>query len=585
MDGSGAARPSLNNQEWKNPGQPPETMVVRQLMRDLGVTREFANLLAVRGLDDLDKAYRFLHPEPNQLHSPFLMMDMKLAVRRILQAVEGYETILVFGDYDVDGTSSAGILYSYLKRLGARVFYYIPHRLNDGFGFTEATIRNILDWKADLVITTDLGSTEIEAPEVLHRHGIDLIITDHHQLGPVRPAAVALVNPQQPGCPYPFKDLSAAGVAFKVVCALDEYLEGLNFFNRHGLRRTPPEYYLDLVALATVADMSPLVGENRVLVKMGLETINSNIRPGLSGLVKECRIRGRITPHTITFKLAPKINALGRVGDPRMGVQLLLSHSFTESRRLARHLIQMNQERRNIEREVYTDALEMMESMPDLPAMILVGADWHPGVIGSIASRIAFQTHQPTVVLTGRDNQEFSGSARGSGNHNVLGALEACQELLERFGGHRNAAGLALIKSNLPAFTRNFLSAAERECKENGDCGEEGLHIETWIDSERLSARFLEELNQLSPFGYGNPEPVIGVRGFTVRDPAVFNQRHLRFRLSCSDGDSLEAYAWDHSDWNVRCSQRYDIAFVPQMFFGPKGPRAQLRVLDLKATG
>ena len=557
-------------------------MGVRVLSRELGITPEFGCLLSARGLEHPEAAYDFLNPDESQLHPPFLMADMDLAVRRILRAVENYEKILVFGDYDVDGTAGAVILYSYLKRLGARTFYYIPHRITDGYGFTEPTLNRVMDWEVDLVITTDHGSTEMEAPETLKRHGIDLIVTDHHHLGPAKPRVTALVNPHQPGCPYPFKDLSAAGVAFKVIGALDEHLESINFWDRHGLRRTPPEYFLDLVALATVADMSPLLGENRVLVKLGLEMLNKKMRPGLSGLVRESRIRGAITPNTITFKLAPKINALGRVGDPRVGMRLLLSHSFTESRRLARHLIDTNRERQKIEREVYQCAMTMLETMPEEPATILVGLDWHPGVIGSIASRIAFQTHRPTVVLTGQGKQELGGSARGGKHHNVLGALQACQGLLNRFGGHRNAAGLALLRENLAAFSQDFQAASALECFNNGTEGGDGLRIETWIEPKALTTRFLEELNLLSPFGFGNPEPVIGVRGFTVRKPAVFNSRHLRFQLPCGNGGHLDAYAWDHSDWELNSSKRYDIAFMPQMFSGAGGPEAQVRVLDLK---
>lgn len=581
-DQSDTSQRSLSNQQWHDPVDSPCEVGVRTLCRELGVSPEFGSLLTARGLGDPETARGFLNPDESQLHPPFLLAEMDVAVRRILRAVENYEKILIFGDYDVDGTAGAVILYSYLKRLGARTFYYIPHRINDGYSFSEAALKKVVDWGVDLVITTDHGSTEMEAPQALKRHGIDLIITDHHHLGPAKPRAVAMVNPHQPGCPYPFKGLSAAGVAFKVIGALDEHLESINFWNHHGLRRTPPAYFLDLVALATVADMSPLLGENRVLVKLGLELLNSKMRPGLSGLVRESRIRGPITPNTITFKLAPKINALGKVGDPRVGMRLLLSHSFTESRRLARQMMDTNRERQKIEREVYQHAMTLMEAQPEEPATILVGMGWHPGVIGSIASRIAFQTHRPTVVLTGQGEKELGGSARGGKHHNVLGALQACQSLLNRFGGHRNAAGLALLKENLFAFSRDFQAAAARECLSNGAGGEEGVKIETWIEPKALTPRFLEELNLLSPFGFGNPEPVIGVRGFRVREPSVFNTRHLRFQLPCGNGGHLDAYAWDHSDWEVNCSQRYDIAFMPQMFSGPKGLEAQVRVLDLK---
>jgi single-stranded-DNA-specific exonuclease len=329
--------------------------------------------------------------------------------------------------------------------------------------------------------------------------------------------------------------------------------------------------------------MAPLLGENRVLVKLGLDALNTRQRPGLSGLVKECRIRGPITPGVISFKLAPKINALGRVGDPRVGMQLLLSHSFTEARRLARHLMGVNRERQEIERGVYAHACEQMGAMAERPALILVGRGWHPGVIGSIATRIAFETRRPTVVLSQHVTPEFSGSARSSRNYNVLGVLEACHDLLERFGGHPSAAGLSLHEANLAAFTRFFNAAAERDAANGGVCAvtADSVRIETWIEAAALTPQFLAEVALMSPFGYGNPEPVVGVRGLVLGNPAVVNQRHLRFSLSCSEGPEVQATAWDRSTWDVQASARYDIAFMPQVTIGPDGPRPHLRVLDL----
>lgn len=583
-DRTQSQRRSLSDRTWAGAGAPPDDGSVRKLRDALGISTAFARVLVGRGLADADAAFAYLHPGAEQLHPPQLMLGMAEAVRRIVQAMENYEKILVFGDYDTDGTAGAGILYGYLKRLGARVHYYIPHRLEDGYGFSPGAIQRIVEWKADLVITADHGSTDVEAPARLRSLGIDLIVTDHHQMTTPRPDAVAVVNPQQPGCPYPFKQLAAAGVAYKLTCALDEHLTAQNFWNVHGLCHTAPEYFLDLVALATVADMSPLVGENRVLVKLGLEMLNDRQRPGLSGLVKECRIRGPITPSVIAFKIAPKINALGRVGDPRLGMQLLLSHSFTEARRLARQLVAVNRERQEIERDVYANACEQLEAMPDHAALILVGHGWHPGVVGSIATRIAFQSRRPTVVLTQQEAPDLFGSARSSENYNVLGVLQACHGLLERFGGHPSAAGLMLHQANLDAFTRFFQEAAERDA--DFACGaEDCVRIEAWIEPEGLTPRFLEEMGQMAPFGHGNPEPVVGVRGFQVRDPAVYNQRHLRFSLCCEDGGDVEAYAWDRSHWPVQASAHYDIAFMPQFSASADRARPRIRVVDLMVTG
>jgi single-stranded-DNA-specific exonuclease len=574
----------LSGRVWQDPVQQYREPAVLALCGMLDISVSMARVLAARDLMDEGNARRFLNPCQEQLHAAELMLGMREAVARLGHAIESHEKILVFGDYDVDGTASAAILYSYLKRLGARVAYHIPHRITDGYGFTPSSLREIQAWGAELVVTTDFGSTDLAGPRLLREIGADLVITDHHQLGPTRPDAVALVNPQQPECPYPFKGLSAAGVAFKVVCALDRHLCDKGFWARQGARRTAPGYYLDLVALATVADMSPLLGENRVLVKLGLAAMNAQPRPGLAGLIKECRIRGAVTAAAITFKLAPKINALGRIGDPRMGVQLLLSHSYSEGRRLARFLVELNRQRQEIERAAYLSARTQADAMADRPALVLVGGDWHPGVVGSIASRLAFETGKPTVALTLNRQPDVLGSARGGGGFNILQALEDCAPLLNRFGGHPGAAGLALSPANLTAFTERFLHAVERTRATPYPSATRPLAIEAWIDLDTLTHAFVEELQRLSPFGFCNPEPVLAVRGVLLANPSVFNERHLRFHLNGLDGQQLDAFAWDRSQWAVSQHVRYDMAFMPQVYEGPGGGRPQVKVLDLKCS-
>jgi single-stranded-DNA-specific exonuclease len=576
---------SLSNQNWiESPSDYPEDSL-DLLCRRLNVSRALGRILAARDLLDADAAERFLHPGEHQLHSPHLMRGMREAVERIHEALVNYQKILIFGDYDVDGTASTSILFNYLKRLGARVQYYIPHRLEDGYGFSPVTLAKFKGWGIDLLITADHGSTAVDGALALEKEGIDLIITDHHRLGRVRPRCVALVNPHQEGCAYPFKELAAAGVAFKVVCALDDFLSEDNYWDTHGICRTAPNYYLDLAALATVADMTPLIGENRILVSLGLELINSRPRPGLSGLIKECNVRGAVSPSVISFKLAPKINALGRIGDPRMGVRLLLSHSFTESRKLARLLVGINQERRRIEQEVLAMATRQMDAAGDVPAYVLVGGDWHPGVIGSIATRVAFQTRKPTVVLTCHHSTQVVGSARSWNGCNMLNLLAACEPLLNRFGGHPSAAGLSLSPANLEAFTLRFHEAVRHATELGSGCGANDLEIDTWVTPDMLEGRFFEEVAQLSPFGYCNPEPVVAMRGMTVANHSWFQNRHLKFSLFCPNGREHQANAWDHPDWDLAGSHTYDVAFVPQTYEGPGGARSQLKVVDMIRHG
>lgn len=556
----------------------PEALLA--LCERLNISQGLGKILAARRLLDAEEAQRFLNPVESQLHPPGLMLGMNEAVQRLFSAIERYQKIIVFGDNDVDGTSSATILYSYLKRLGARASYYIPHRILDGYGFTAVTIRKLHAAGAELVVTTDHGSTDLNGPPRLKALGIDVIIVDHHQLGAQKPEPAIVVNPHQPGCPYPFKGLSATGVVFKLVCALDRHLASVDFWARQGLCHTPPAYYLDLVALATVADMSPLVGENRILVKLGLEAMNSHPRPGLAGLIHECHVRGPVTPNTITFKLAPKINALGRIGDPRVGVQLLMSHSYSEARRIARYMVQLNRERQVLEHSALDSAMSLAESQADRPLMLLVGGDWHPGVVGSIASRLSFQTGKPTIVLTLSNAPQVVGSARGGAfGVNILELLDACAPLLIRYGGHPAACGLALDPANLTEFTRRLYEAVEENPALCAGTDSRPLEIESWLEADALTHSFVEELAILSPFGHCNPEPVLAVRGVMLGNPTVFNQRHLRFSLICPNGQAFDAMAWEHSAWSVSPETPYDIAFMPQP--GESGARTQVKVLDL----
>ena len=575
---------SLCNRHWvttpeDQDGHQPSLM---ELCHQHEISETLARILLSRGLSEKQSISSFLRPEENNLHDPWMMEGMRTGVERIIKAINGYENILVFGDYDVDGTAAAAIIFNYLKRLGARAHYFIPNRMQDGYSFSPEIIRQFAKQNIDLVITVDHGSTAVEGARIMRQTKIDLIITDHHQLGREIPECVALINPQQKNCPYPFKDLSAAGVAYKVICALDERLEDLSFWNIRGIRRINPSYYLDLVALATVADMTPLVGENRTLVKLGLHAINTNPRPGLSGLIKESRIKGDISPNSISFKLAPKINALGRIGDPTLAVQLFVSHSYTEARKLARQLGETNRKRKFIERRVYEQAINRVQALRDDPACVLVGGDWHPGVIGSIATRLAIEMKKPAIVLTMDQSAQAMGSARSWDTFNILAALEACDTFLDRFGGHPRAAGLSLSSENLPGFTEAFHRIVDQgfQCQQSGQQGQ--LKIDAWVEPEMINDHLMDEIAMLSPFGYCNPEPILGMKKVKLDNLAFFNNRHLRFHLCTASGNPIDGVAWDHPDWRLNPEQYYDVAFVPQIYQGAQGSRTQLKVLDFR---
>lgn len=573
----------LTDRIWIDPVENYGEAVVEEICHELDICQGVARILAARDLLTVAEASDFLNPSPEQLHDPSLFLGMDAAVRRIERAIDRFEKIVIFGDYDVDGTASTAILYNYLKRTGARAHYFMPDRMIDGYGLNIPTIDKIKASKAELVITVDNGSTAIAESRYLADQGIDLIITDHHQMGQELPVTVALVNAHQPDCPYPFKELSATGVAYKVVCALDRRLTERNFWDERGLCHTQPDYYLDLVALATVADMSPLVGENRVLVTLGLKLINERPRPGLAGLIKECNIRFGVSPSTISFKIAPKINALGRIGDPRIGIQMLLARSYTEGRRLARYLCTVNRKRQEIERAALAGAMKQLEAYPEGAAFVLVGNDWHPGVIGIIATRIAYQYRKPTVVITLAQNDLALGSARGCGTMSVLNALESCQDLLERYGGHANAAGLALQPENVGAFRERFSAAIEEAAALDAGPQANRIEIETWITPDLLDTRFLSEMTRLSPFGHGNPEPVVAVRGLNLEQGQVFHNRDLKLSFPGPKSYGDDSAACRETEWSRQLSGSYDVALAPQVRYGPDGLRTQLKVLDLRS--
>lgn len=573
---------SLGNKTWKLPEKPCDAPSLDRLCSALGISEGLGRILASRNLLEPSDAQNFLKPNPENLHSPFLMKGMDRAIDRILHGLKNFEQILIFGDYDMDGTASASMLYSYLKRLGARVRYYLPNRLDDGYGLNPPVVAKFKSLGVELLITTDHGSTAVESAQLLAEMGMDLIITDHHKLGRSFPDCCAMVNPHQPGCEYPFKGLSAAGVVYKILVALDARLEKENFWDEKGVCRTNPNYYLDMVALATVADMVPLVGENRILVSMGLEVINSNPRPGLQALIKENNLKGPISPRTISFKLAPKINALGRVGDPSLGVQLLLSHSVSEGRRLARILLETNRERQNIEQGVLEGVREQLAEQDNNPVLVLSGKDWHPGVLGSIATRIAIENQKPTLVLTGHHPAQVLGSVRSWNGHDILGILHTCESLLVRFGGHPTAAGLALNPENLETFSRQFkdLLVAQLEAGDSPK-GPRELKIDACITPEMICPQFLDEISQLSPFGQKNPEPVVVIKGLSLSTLSASNNRYLNFRLVSGDGTLMDAYAWNNSEWAVQTEGQFDIAFSPVLRQNGN-QRPKFKILDVK---
>lgn len=554
---------------------------INRLRSEVGVSLPFAEILVARNLIDPLQVETFLHPKSEHCHDPFLLKDIRKAVDRIYQALVHRERIVIYGDYDVDGTFATVLLYKYLKRIGARAHYFIPDRLKDGYGLTCSNVRMLKRQKTDLIITVDNGSTAVEEAQLVRQLGMDLIITDHHQLSLVLPNTHALINPQQANCQYPFKGLCGTGVAYKLVQALDLYFNEKDYWNLTGCFRPNIKKYMDLVAFATIADRMPLVDENRFLVVKGIQQFNADPKPGLLALMRECKIRGDINPNIISHKLAPKINAAGRLSDPRTGIRLLLANSQYEARIHAKELMEVNSERQMIEYDMLQSAFLQADEQSGQKVIILVNKNWHPGVIGSVAAKVANRFKKPTLALT-LFHDQFVGSVRSVDNLDVCSALQNCAELLDKFGGHKAAAGLSLLTKNLNSFSQKFQDLFEAMDMMTNAVPSDQLLIDTWITTQDLDAHFQDEMNWLSPFGNQNPEPIIGVKNAQLKRPSVFGNNHLRFQVG-GENSNFEVFAWDHSEWYSKLKGSFDLAVSPQ-FTCPNGESTalQFKVMDIR---
>ena len=489
-----------------------------------------AEILLRRGLREPAEALDFLDPKLEHLHDPYLMKHMGLAVQRIGQALETGESILVSGDYDVDGITASALLTQFLRAAGARVDFFIPNRFEHGYGLTPATVEALLGKKPALVITVDNGITAIDEVAQLHAAGVETILTDHH-LPPNEgiPAGI-VVNPQQPGCSYPFKAISGVGVAFKLLMALRRQLRERNWWAEG---RVEPNLLdcLDLVAIGTVADVVSLTGENRVLVSHGLRVLNRlNRRPGIEALVGLTRVT-EIDARAIGFHLAPRINAAGRMADGSLGVNLLLSEEPEAATRLALRLDEENTRRRAKGEEMFRAAVVDIEQQErqDSAGIIVASKEFHEGIIGIVASRLVERYQQPVLVLA-ENGACYKGSARSIPGLNVTQAISAGADLLQKFGGHAGAAGCTLPKGNLASFRERFFAACSRLALE---VEPPTLALAGQLAPAQITEQLVLQMARLEPFGQGNPEPEFLVKQAELaEEPDILKERHLKWRIA-----------------------------------------------------
>jgi single-stranded-DNA-specific exonuclease len=505
------------NKRWKF-REIHDNLEVNSLADSLNISEVLAKLLVLRDVKTFSQAKSFFRPSLDDLYDPFLMDGMETATTRILDALVNNEQICIYGDYDVDGTCSTALLYLFLKELDANVCFYIPKRLTEGYGLSRHAIDYVKSTGSTLLITVDCGITAVDEARYARECGIEMIICDHHQPKNELPSALAVLDPLKPSCQYPFKYLSGAGIGFKLA-------QGIS--NRIGKRELPLRY-LDLVALAGAADIVPLNDENRILVKAGMEQINSNPRPGILALIKSSGLTPvQVSSGQVVFTIAPRINAVGRLGDAQRAVELFITEDTAKAQELADILESENYERRKIDEGTYFNALDIVESLDpseDL-AIILHQENWHPGVIGIVASRLVEKYYKPTIMLTTVDGVA-KGSARSVLNFNIYDALKKCEDLLIHFGGHQAAAGLAVEVDKIDEFRLKFNQTVKDMM--NGDKLLPEILVDSKLKFSEITPRFLRIVEQFAPFGPGNLRPLFVSENVEVAGyPRIVGNNHL----------------------------------------------------------
>lgn len=480
--------------------EPADRAKVERLAAEVGIDRVLADLLVQRGIETFGEARSFFRPSLDNLHDPFLMKDMDTAVERLHRAVVSGEKILVYGDYDVDGTTAVALVYSFLRRFTSAVDFYIPDRYDEGYGVSFKGI----DWAADngfsLLITLDCGIKAIDKVEYAAAKGVDVIICDHHLPEAEIPRAVAVLDPKREDCRYPFDDLSGCGVGFKLVQAYSQ---------RYGVPFESLVSLLDLLVVSIASDLVTMVGENRILAHFGLKQLNENPCRGLLAMVSLSNLEpGHITVDDIVFKIGPRINAAGRMESGRMAVELLTAADAATAMAIGRQINESNNERKNIDREITQEALEMVQSgrcLSNVNATIVYNPKWNKGVVGIVASRLVEAYYRPTVVLT-KSNGFVTGSARSISGFDLYEAIDSCSDLLENFGGHMYAAGLTLKEENLEEFSRRMDSFVEKHIVK--EMMTPVVEVDAKLDFAQINPKFFRILKQFQPFGPGNHNPV-----------------------------------------------------------------------------
>jgi single-stranded-DNA-specific exonuclease len=553
---------------------------VKLLADALKVSPLVAALLISRGYETEEKAHKFLNPTYSDLHEPLLLKDMQKAVNRVLKAIENGEKILIWGDYDVDGTTGTAVLRKALKALGAETGYHVPHRFTEGYGLNIEKLKEAKENGFTLAISVDTGSRAFEAADWAKENGLDLIITDHHLSDEKKgnPDAFAVVNPNQTGCEYPDKNLAGVGVAFKLAHAL----------LREKGREDMVEDFLKMVAIGTIADIMQLTGENRAIVALGLKDLPKTTNYGLKALMEVADCTNEMTSYDIGFRIAPRINAAGRMDEALTVIKLFEAGTFSEARRYAEILNNRNRERQKVQQEIselaFLEYVERGGSAKQAHVAVIAGENWHRGVIGLASSRITEKLYRPSLVISLEDGIGH-GSARSIENFNLHNALEHCSELFEKFGGHAAACGFTIKLENIEALREKLNAYAAGLFSEDDLIPT--LRIDAVVSTETLNLEIVRELKRLEPFGAGNPKPKFLTKDlFLLDEPFVMKEKHLKLKLTDGKGRKFEAVWWDGVEKSkgrtLVPKNRIELAYTPETNTWQGNTRLQLVVEDLR---
>ncbi len=552
--------------------------IITQLADQLNITSIIATLLVNRGVSNFKEAEEFFRPKAEHIHDPFLMKDMDKAIERIQKAIQENERILIYGDYDVDGTTSVSLVYSFFKPIYSNIDFYIPDRYKEGYGVSKAGIEYAKENNCSLIIALDCGIKSIEHVDYAKELGIDFIICDHHLPGTEIPQAYAVLDPKRIDCEYPFKELSGCGIGFKLVQAYCQ-VENIPLENILKL--------LDLVVVSIASDIVPVTGENRTLAYLGLEYLNSSPRPGLKALIEKTDCK-ELSINEIVFFIGPRINAAGRIDHAQHAVALLIAETYEEAKRLCEIVDVKNTERKEFDQSITLEAIELLENDIELrnkKSTVLFNSEWHKGVIGIVASRLIDKYYRPTIILT-ESNGHAAGSARSVNGFDIYEAISSCSDLLEQYGGHKYAAGLTMKIENIPAFIERFEEIVTNTIHVNSL--QQEIEIEAELNLIEFNAKFYRILKQFAPFGPGNSKPVfISSNVQLAGDLRVVGKQvsnHLKFSIVQNGSYVFEciAYGLGHYYEKLQDVQSFDICYSIEENTWRDKTTIQLNVKDIR---